>query len=533
MSESPGDRDGAEMSAQDDGFKIEYLLPWLGPAEPSVSTSRRPRPKTQSLPPEAIETPSSGSSKVAASLEATIEEESDEERTGTAVSRAGVGVSKTGLRPVPGPAADTLNHKYTSSDAPKRRKFTRRTVSLAPTSSPPIHDIDSSSRPKPGLSFLSGVANDINTHDAADQDRDSDEREARRMPDLDDAQTAQERGGFFSELFDGYESLVNAVIRPPRHEYDDAELGPLKFEYVNVPFERVDHTLISVRDSTLETSWWRRREKERTPRPCFVILHGNSSSRAVAVHYLSFCLSLGAEVFSFDFGGSGRSKGEFVTLGANEVDDLATVVKHLAATGDVTEIILWGRSMGAATALLHERQQHPLVTCMVLDSPFSSLEQLFTDLGERVNVPGWIKHILKMFLRSSIQSRAGFDAFEISPIEHAPTANTPALFLAGVNDTFIRRETHLFPLVRAYGGPREVYLTSGDHNTTRPHALNFNIREFVHANSTLTPQMRLDVNTAVWSLEPWDAALASVLSPRMLGNDTQNYVMDARKFIAR
>jgi fermentation-respiration switch protein FrsA (DUF1100 family) len=42
-----------------------------------------------------------------------------------------------------------------------------------------------------------------------------------------------------------------------------------------------------------------------------------------------------------------------VTLGAHEVDDLAVVIEHLRTQGGVSSIGLWGRSMGAVTALLY------------------------------------------------------------------------------------------------------------------------------------------------------------------------------------
>ncbi len=41
----------------------------------------------------------------------------------------------------------------------------------------------------------------------------------------------------------------------------------------------------------------------------------------------------------------------------------------------MSAIALWGRSMGAATALLHSHRD-PTIACIVLDSPFADLRQL-------------------------------------------------------------------------------------------------------------------------------------------------------------
>ncbi len=50
--------------------------------------------------------------------------------------------------------------------------------------------------------------------------------------------------------------------------------------------------------------------------------------------------------------GSGKSEGQYVTLGAHEVLDLEAVITHLRLHFPDAVIGLWGRSMGAVTALL-------------------------------------------------------------------------------------------------------------------------------------------------------------------------------------
>ena len=57
-----------------------------------------------------------------------------------------------------------------------------------------------------------------------------------------------------------------------------------------------------------------------------------------------------------------------MTLGANEVEDLETVITHLRSLGTVSTLGLWGRSMGAVTALLYS-QRDPSVAGMVSASP--------------------------------------------------------------------------------------------------------------------------------------------------------------------
>jgi alpha-beta hydrolase superfamily lysophospholipase len=62
--------------------------------------------------------------------------------------------------------------------------------------------------------------------------------------------------------------------------------------------------------------------------------------------------------------GSGLSEGEWVTLGAHEVDDLAVAVAHIRERHPDSTIGLWGRSMGAVTALLYS-QRDPSIAGVV------------------------------------------------------------------------------------------------------------------------------------------------------------------------
>lgn len=43
------------------------------------------------------------------------------------------------------------------------------------------------------------------------------------------------------------------------------------------------------------------------------------------------------------------SEGEYISLGWHEIDDVEIVVKYLRNTGKISNIGLWGRSMGAVT----------------------------------------------------------------------------------------------------------------------------------------------------------------------------------------
>ena len=92
-------------------------------------------------------------------------------------------------------------------------------------------------------------------------------------------------------------------------------------------------------------------------------------------------LPLGINVCAFDFSGSGNSEGEYVTHGYQEKDDLKSVIRHLRAYWNVSEIAIWGRGIGAAAAIRYMRENPNKIACVVLDSPYNKLvDHIYTIL---------------------------------------------------------------------------------------------------------------------------------------------------------
>ena len=198
------------------------------------------------------------------------------------------------------------------------------------------------------------------------------------------------------------------------------------------------------------------------------------SARVEAVPQLALCLSIGATCLAFDFTGSGQSDGEYVSLGFFEREDLQAVVEHLRQSGRVSTIALWGRSMGAATSLMHG-DRDPSIAAMVLDSPFADLTQLAEEMVDKgreqgLTVPGFVVSIAISFIRSTVKSKAGFSIKDISPIKRVDQCFIPALFVAGEGDDFIHPR-HSQSIHAKYSGDKNLVLVEGDHNSPRPRFL--------------------------------------------------------------
>lgn len=106
------------------------------------------------------------------------------------------------------------------------------------------------------------------------------------------------------------------------------------------------------------------------------------------MEYLLKLVPEGIALCTFDFSGCGNAEGEYISLGFYEQQDLQLVIDYLAIYPRIGRIALWGRSMGAVTAMLYlgERQT---VAAAVFDSPFKSFKGLIEDMSNKTTkIPG-------------------------------------------------------------------------------------------------------------------------------------------------
>ena len=81
-------------------------------------------------------------------------------------------------------------------------------------------------------------------------------------------------------------------------------------------------------------------------------------------------------VIGFDFVGCGNSDSGFLTYGINESRDAEKVLKEAQRYFKLGKITVWGRSMGAATAILLAEKNRNIIDSLVLDCPFRKLSDV-------------------------------------------------------------------------------------------------------------------------------------------------------------
>lgn len=257
--------------------------------------------------------------------------------------------------------------------------------------------------------------------------------------------------------------LSNYIIRPVREQYSLRELGPQSFTVGAQKYYRKDFTLYSVR-GRLKCSWFSR--VDGAPTACIVYCHGNSGSRKDSSEIRDLVLSRNYSLACFDFGGCGHSDGDYVSLGHYEQQDIAEVVKYLTRSGRVTNVVLWGRSMGAAAVVMY-MSWHPECPVVVLDSPFSSLSTVLSELVAQYKfIPRQLRDFAMRAAREHIKTVANFDIEELQPLEKARGSRVPVVIIHSEDDSLVPCG-HSKEIFAALEGPKFYLETIGDHNLQR------------------------------------------------------------------
>jgi pimeloyl-ACP methyl ester carboxylesterase len=256
------------------------------------------------------------------------------------------------------------------------------------------------------------------------------------------------------------EFVINQYIRPLRTKYSAFDLGSNPFPSIyNDMIHRKDFQVFNNRRQTLQMSLYHK-DGGLTIHPCVIYLHCNTGSRIDALPYIPLLIRNGYTVCAFDFSGSGNSDGKYVTLGKNEKHDIDSIIQYLENMG-FNQFFLWGRSMGAVTALLYiiSMKRSENVIGMVLDSPFASLRKMSIECGsELTGVPEFLLHPMMLYVNSVLNEKTGIqlDDFEIKDLlkdygKKMGIKLPPALFLTSHLDKVVK-PYHVEELLGAYPG---------------------------------------------------------------------------------
>lgn len=263
------------------------------------------------------------------------------------------------------------------------------------------------------------------------------------------------------------DQAVNAIIRPPRRTYN-AEQLPFIIYGNDGRTSYVRHSLAfyNHRNQRIVGSLYLKKGIDLFQEaPCVVYLHGNSSSQKEGRFLVPNICTYGVALFCFDFTGSGNSDGDYISLGYYESEDVQFVIHELSETFRKGPFALWGRSMGASTAVL---VINDLIKCKVVDSAYTSISDVCTAIATSNKVPPAFCPGAIWILKLRINGIAKFDISKVSPLKVAKEPGQPPLLIcAAEDDEFVPYEEGKM-IYKAYSNQEKEFVSvENGHNGSR------------------------------------------------------------------
>lgn len=169
-----------------------------------------------------------------------------------------------------------------------------------------------------------------------------------------------------------------------------------------------------------------------SPRGTIIFLHGVRRHKEQIYPMAAFFSAAGYDCYAPDLRSHGESEGLFTTYGYYEKLDVSRLIDTISsrfATG--SQIILWGQSMGAATAIL-TMATDSRVTAGIIESTFSDFRQVVADYF--VQELGFYSESIRDYMIWGSQILTGMEASQVSPIIHSAEITAPMLFVHGSAD---------------------------------------------------------------------------------------------------
>lgn len=165
-----------------------------------------------------------------------------------------------------------------------------------------------------------------------------------------------------------------------------------------------------------------------------------------------------------DFRYFGDSKGNYTTVGRNEVFDLLAAVNFLNKRG-IHEIGVWGFSMGAAVAIMAGAQT-PQIKAIVAEASYADLHMM---LYEYYPVP-FLRYFLAAFTRFWGVLFFHIDTKEVSPITDINKIKTPILLIHSRKDKSVpfQHAELFYNLLKEHPNVEFLFLKDTQHGTLLP-----------------------------------------------------------------
>lgn len=228
---------------------------------------------------------------------------------------------------------------------------------------------------------------------------------------------------------------------------------PLRVPVIGAPSLKHEALQVTTADGIALDGWLFRPAEQS--RGLVVLLHGKDINRQHFVGAAERFVKQGFAVVAYDQRAHGSSTGEFVTYGANEVNDLRLVLDEaLSRVGRELPVAVVGESLGAAVAL-QTAAIEPRIKVVVAAASFADLETVVDDAS--------LPSKFKSSVRREAEREARFLVADISPAKSAAKIEVPTMLMHGSEDTFVPMKHSLKIYEQLHAPKKFVRLEGVDH----------------------------------------------------------------------
>lgn len=163
-----------------------------------------------------------------------------------------------------------------------------------------------------------------------------------------------------------------------------------------------------------------------------ILFHGYAASAQSNLERALIFKHLGYNTLLVDFRGSGNSSERTTSMGFFEADDVKAAVDYARNQLRYRNIILFGRSMGAAAILKFSSRHSFQPMAIIIECPFDSLLSTTKNRFYAMKIPAFPLAHLLVFWGGVLN---GFNGFRYNPSDYADNIKARTLILHGERDS--------------------------------------------------------------------------------------------------
>ncbi len=190
-----------------------------------------------------------------------------------------------------------------------------------------------------------------------------------------------------------------------------------------------------------------------------IALHGYDDSGKSMSQLIGGFYSKGYNLLLPDMRGHGESEGSYIGMGWHDRLDVVSWIEYLNEEYDNPQIIIYGVSMGGATAMMVSGETLPSnVKCIIEDCGYASVKEELAYQGKTLFHMPYFPLIWSADIVTQIC--AGYSFEEASAVSQVKKSETPILFIHGDADTFVPVE-NVYEVYEAATCEKQLLIVEG------------------------------------------------------------------------